>query len=225
MEVLASSTSDPVGVVAADLWLTRGGREVLRGASLEVPRSCVTALIAPSGAGKSTVLRCITRLLDVDRGTITLGGEDVRAIPPRVLRRRIGLVPQAAVMLPGTVGENVAYALDGVEPASDRVAGALSAVGLHGDWVGRAADELSGGEQARVAIARAVIRGPEILLLDEPTAALDGATAEAVGRTLRSLAGRGLGIGLATHDRAFASQFADRSVQLDGTAATEVSEA
>ncbi|MDO9356437.1 MAG: ATP-binding cassette domain-containing protein [Solirubrobacteraceae bacterium] len=209
------------GVSATDLWLSRGGREILRGARLEVPRACVTALIAPSGAGKSTLLRCVTRLLDPDRGTITVGGQDVQTIPPRELRRRVGLVAQRATMFPGTVGDNVAYALEGVGPAHDRVRQAIEAAGLVGDWASRAADELSGGEQARVAIARALVRDPEVLLLDEPTAALDHETGELVGATLRRLAEDGIGICLAIHDLPFARRFADRAVHLDGSDATE----
>jgi ABC-type multidrug transport system fused ATPase/permease subunit len=211
------SGDETSGVIATDVWLARGGRDVLRGASLRVPTNCVTALIAPSGAGKSTLLRCITRLLDADRGTITIGGEDVRGLDPRLLRRRVGLVTQRPVMFDGSIGDNVAYALSQVASAGPEVVAALDAVGLHGDWAARDAAALSGGEQARVAIARAVVRDPEILLLDEPTAALDDEVAQELGATLRGLAGRGIGVGMVTHDRAFAQAFADRCVLLDGT--------
>ena len=95
------------GVEARDVWLRRGGRVVLAGASLDVPPGCVTALLAPSGAGKSTLLRCLNRLLEPDRGTITLDGADVRGLEPRALRRRVGLVAQTPVMLPGDVAANV----------------------------------------------------------------------------------------------------------------------
>jgi ABC-type multidrug transport system fused ATPase/permease subunit len=216
-----SAASAPSGVSATDIWIARGGREILRGAQLEVPRGCVTALIAPSGAGKSTLLKCVTRLLDPERGTITVGGEDVRRIPPRLLRRRVGLVAQRPTMFAGTVGDNVAYAVEGVGPRHERVREALEAAGLVGDWAARPADALSGGEQARVGIARALVRDPEVLLLDEPTAALDHVTGELVGETLRRLADDGIGICLAIHDLPFARRFADRAVHLDGSQATE----
>lgn len=215
---MAVSDLDRPGLVATDLWLRRGDREVLGGVSVALPRSCVTAILAPSGAGKSTLLRCMTRLLDPDRGSITLAGTDVRALPPRELRRRVGLVAQHAVMLPGTVAENLRYGLvDLAAGAEDALVGALDDAGLGRDFASRPAAELSGGEQARVAVARAIIREPELLLLDEPTAALDAATAARIGETLRTLAGRGLGIAMAVHDVAFAERFADRIVHLGGT--------
>lgn len=209
------------GLVARDLRLARGDRSVLAGASIDVPPGQVTALIAPSGAGKSTLLRCLNRLLDPDQGTITLGGVDIRTIPPRALRHRIGLVAQRPVMLEGTVAANLRYALSPV-PGDEQVERTLAAAGLTADFAARDARELSGGEQARVAIARAIIREPEILLFDEPTAALDEDSAAQLGDTFRQLATDGLGLCLAIHDRPFAERYADRIVHLDGT--TEVAQ-
>ncbi len=204
------------GLVATDLWLSRGGRPVLEGAAVAIDRGRVTALIAPSGAGKSTLLRCLTRLLDPDRGRITLGGVPVTEIPPRELRHRVGLVAQRPVMLEGAVSDNLRYGLSPA-PAGDVVTAALAASGLAAEFASRDASELSGGEQARAAIARAIIREPEFLLLDEPTAALDADTATQLGDTFRALAADGLGVCLAIHDRAFAERYADGIVHLDGT--------
>jgi ABC-type multidrug transport system fused ATPase/permease subunit len=204
------------GLTARDVRLALDGRSVLARAALTVPRGAVTALVAPSGAGKSSLLRCLNRLLEPDGGTIELGGVDIRRIPPRELRRRVGLVGQAPVMLPGTVAENVAYALPDAGPRE--VAEALDAAGLPGAFADRPAERLSGGERARVALARAFARAPEVLLLDEPTAALDAATAALVGATLRELARGGLGICLAVHDLPFAHAIADRVVGLDDVA-------
>lgn len=204
------------GLVATDLRLSRGDRAVLHGASLTIDRGSITALIAPSGAGKSTLLRCLNRLLDADEGSVTLGGRDIRTIPPRELRHRVGLVAQRPVMLEGTVADNLQYGLD---PAADDalVERTLAAAGLGASFASRPADELSGGEQARVAIARAIIREPEILLFDEPTAALDEDTAGQLGETFQRLAASGIGLCLAIHDRAFAERYADRIVHLDGS--------
>ena len=91
---------------------------------------------------------------------------------------------------------------------------ALADAGLEAALAGRVADDLSGGERARVALARALTRGPGLLLLDEPTAALDHEAAEHIGATLRRLADGGLGICVATHDLAFAGRWLDRRVQL-----------
>lgn len=205
------------GLIATDVWLARGGRPVLEGAAVDVVRGRVTALIAPSGAGKSTLLRCMTRLLDPDRGSIALGGVEICTIPPRELRRRVGLVAQRPVMLDGSVADNLRYGCT-PEPADAAVTRALAASGLAADFAGRQARELSGGEQARVAIARAIIRKPEVLLFDEPTSALDDETAAQLGEAFRSLAADGLGLCIATHDRAFASRYADVIVHLDGSA-------
>jgi ABC-type multidrug transport system fused ATPase/permease subunit len=171
----------------------------------------VTALLAPSGAGKSTLLRCLNRLIAPDRGEVQLDGVDITAIDPRELRRRVGLVAQLPVMLPGTVRENVLYAIE--HPAPDRAVTALHAAGLDEGFADRVARELSGGERARVALARALARDPEVLLLDEPTAALDHDTAARVGATLRALADDGLAVLLATHDLELAGAVADRRVE------------
>ncbi|MEV4420978.1 ATP-binding cassette domain-containing protein [Patulibacter sp. NPDC049589] len=206
-------SSEAGGLTARDVRLARGGRAVLDGARLTVPRGAVTALVAPSGAGKSTLLRCLNRLLDPDAGTIELAGRNVRGIDPRELRRRVGLVAQTPTMLPGTVRDNVAYALPAATDGD--VARALRAAGLPDAFAGRDAAGLSGGERARVALARALSRAPEVLLLDEPTAALDADTAALVGRTLRALADDGVGVCMAVHDVPFAREHADRVVGLD----------
>lgn len=205
------------GLVASGVWLARGDRTVLSNASIDIPRSCVTALIAPSGAGKSTLLRCLTRFVDPDQGEITLGGTPIRDLPPRELRRRVGLVTQRPVMLEGSASDNVSYGLAGDAASPQVVAQALASAGLATSFATRDAQELSGGEQARVALARAIIRDPEILLLDEPTAALDAEVAQQLGETFRSLASGGIGLCLAIHDLPFAERFADRIVHLDGT--------
>ena len=199
------------GIEARRLCLARGGRQVLRDVSLVVPEGQVTALIAPSGAGKSTLLRCMNRLLAPDSGEVLLRGRDIREMEPRVLRRRVGLVAQVPVMLPGTVRDNVLYAIDDPPPRlAERV---LDAAGLDPAFADRVARELSGGERARVALARALARDPEVLLLDEPTAALDRDTATRIGATLRDLAGSGLAVCLATHDLDLAGAVADRRAE------------
>ena len=148
---------------------------------------------------------------------MTLDGVDARTLDARQLRRRVGLVAQTPLMLPGTVEENLGYGLDALP--EDRRDSALVAAGLEPAFASRPAGELSGGERARVAIARALTRDPEVLLLDEPTAALDEDTAARLGETLRGLADRGLGLLAATHDRRWAERFCDARIELAGAQA------
>lgn len=195
------------GLRARGVSVARGPRTVLHGVDLHILPGHMIALSAPSGAGKSTLLRALVRLEDIVSGSVKLQGQDVCAIDPSELRRRVGLVPQAPAMLPGTVEDNLRYRLAGAAP--DAVEQALDAAGLGTGFAQRPAAELSGGERGRVAVARAVIRAPEILLLDEPTAALDRKSADHLGVTLQVLRTAGLGICVATHDERWARRWAD----------------
>ncbi|MCK9248080.1 MAG: ABC transporter ATP-binding protein [Solirubrobacteraceae bacterium] len=208
------SVGDDAGIVAHGIGLTRAGRRVLDDAAVTVAPGRVTALVAPSGSGKSTLLRCLNRLLEPDEGTILLDGVDVRTVDPRTLRRRVALVAQAPVMLPGAVHDNLVHGLADPDPAV--VARALADADLDPSFATRPAGELSGGERARVALARALTRDPRILLLDEPTAALDATTADHVADALRRIADRGIGVLVATHDDRLVARVADRTVGLGG---------
>ncbi|MDQ3608870.1 MAG: ATP-binding cassette domain-containing protein, partial [Actinomycetota bacterium] len=146
-------------LAAQGLTVWRGDRRVLDAVDLDVAPDAVTALLGPSGAGKTSLLRALVRLEVPAAGRVELDGRDVRELDPRVLRRRVGLVAQRPVMLAGTVAENLALGL--VDPPPPRLAEALRATGLDPDaFLARSAAELSGGEAARVAVARALVRGP-----------------------------------------------------------------
>jgi len=147
---------------------------------------------------------------------VLVDGRDAGELEPCALRRRVGLVAQAPVMLPGDVRANLAYGLE--DPAESALAAALAATGLGPGFITREARELSGGEAARVAVARALTRDPGALLLDEPTAALDREAAAPVEALVRDLAARGLAILIVTHDEAQAERVADARVEL-GTGA------
>lgn len=209
---MLARTPSSRGIRATGAVVALAGRPVLRGVDLDVPPGQVTGLVGPSGSGKSTLLRALVRLIELDAGHITLDGADIRELDARRLRRRVGLVPQTPVMLPGTVADNLRHGVPDLQAAE--LHGALADASLDLTLAARPAVELSGGERTRVALARALTRGPEALLLDEPTAALDPATAEQVGATLRRLCGRGLAVCLTTHDPAFADRWIDRQVTL-----------
>ena len=194
-----------------DLAVARAGRVVASAVTLAVAAGEVLAVVGPSGAGKSSLLRCLVRLDEPAGGRVLVDGRDAGELDPCALRRRVGLVMQAPVMLPGDVRDNLAYGLDA--PAG--LEAALAATGLGPDFMHRRARELSGGEAARVAIARALVRDPGVLLLDEPTAALDGEASAAVEALVRDLAARGLAILVVTHDEASAARVAARAARLD----------
>jgi ABC-type multidrug transport system fused ATPase/permease subunit len=195
----------------SDLTVARGGATVAEGVSLDVAAGEVTALVGPSGSGKSSVLRAIVRLDEPAGGVVEVDGADARTLDPRELRRRVGLVFQRPVMLAGTVRDNVAYGVSGPVDA----AAALADAGLDPAFLDRDAATLSGGEMARVAVARALTRDPAALLLDEPTAALDHQASEGIEQLVRSLAGRSLAVVVVTHDEASAARMADRAARLE----------
>jgi ABC-type multidrug transport system fused ATPase/permease subunit len=198
-----------VRVELEDLVPARGS---LRGVSMCLRAGELTALAGPSGAGKTSLLRAVVRLDEPASGRVLLDGTDARELDPRALRRRVGFVAQAPVMLPGTVRDNLAY---GLAAAGERaLAEALRHTGLDPGLLGRDAAQLSGGEQARVAVARALTRDPGALLLDEPTASLDPEATAVVERLLGDLAARGLALLVVTHDAAQADRIADHTVRL-----------
>jgi len=170
----------------------RGGRAVLDDVSLHLPRGGLTALIGPSGSGKTSLLRLLNRLDDPVGGTVELFGQPLTEYPVRALRRRVGFVFQAPVMFTGTVRDNLraAHGLARAEVApvdETRVAELLDLAGLDLSYADRQAADLSGGEKHRVSIARALTTNPEVLLLDEPTAALDPEVADRLLHTLANL--------------------------------------
>jgi putative ABC transport system ATP-binding protein len=149
-------------------------RFLLRGVSFSLHAGERIAIVGPSGAGKSTLLRLINRLDEPTSGSVLLDGEDARALPPQALRRRIGLMMQRAYLFPGTVRQNIAFgpAQHNQQLPEAQIDAWLNDVGLPG-YGERDAKTLSGGEAQRVALLRALANQPEVLLLDEPTAALD----------------------------------------------------
>jgi putative ABC transport system ATP-binding protein len=197
----------------------RAGRTVLDGLTLDLPAGRITALVGPSGAGKTSLLRLLDRLDDPTRGTVEFAGRPLAAWPVRELRRRVGFVFQTPTMFPGSVAENlrIARALQPDAPplAATELAAALAAAELPADAAEREAARLSGGEQQRVALARALVAGPEALLLDEPTAALDPEVADRLLETIRHLGARGLTVVMVTHRLSEARETSDHTVMLE----------
>ena len=184
-----------------------GGAAVLEDVDLAVPSGRLVAILGRSGSGKTTLLRIIGGFERTDAGRVLVAGEVVssggRGLPPE--RRRIGYVPQEGALFPHlTVGDNVVFGLPRrARRAARSAADLLALVGLPADYVGRYPHQLSGGEQQRAALARALAPEPQLLLLDEPFSSLDAAlraeTREAVAGALAAVGATAI---LVTHDQA-----------------------
>ena len=208
------------------------GKRVLDGISLAFPATGLTAIIGASGTGKSTLLRCVNRLVEPTAGEILFGGRDIAHLKGRDLRearREIGMVFQEYNLVERlTVMENLLSGRLGYVHALkawlrkfpqadiDRAFDLLDEVGLSG-YATQRADALSGGQRQRVGIARAVMQRPKLLLADEPTSSLDPKTSVEIMSLMRDM-GREHGIPVIVnmHDVELAKRFADRIVGMAG---------
>jgi tungstate transport system ATP-binding protein len=199
----------PIHFVEAGI--SSGGVTILDRISLSIAAGEPTVLIGPNGSGKTTFLRAATGLIPLSRGRITWGG---LYQPPRA---QLAIVFQRPVMLRRSVAGNIAFALAAAEVPQGkherRIAELLTLVGLK-EYGKRAARRLSGGEQQRLALARALARDPAVLFLDEPTASLDPGGTKAIEDIIRSVSGRGVKIVMATHDLGEARRLAGEIVLL-----------
>lgn len=190
----------------------RAGVRVLEDITLRITAGTITALVGQSGAGKTSLLRCMNGLDRPAAGTVRLQGEDVVRIKPQELRRRVAMIFQVPVLFEGTVVDNLEYGLDDPDPR--RALEVLESVGLEDSLAERPARALSVGQGQRVCLARALMRRPEILLMDEPTSSLDkdaGAVIEALVTGLRD---DGLTVVFVTHDLRQAQRVADSAALL-----------
>lgn len=209
-----TSASHHCGLVVEGLSLERGNRKLLDEVSATFEPGVVTAIVGPSGAGKTRLLRCLNRLHEPTRGRVLLDGVDHRTIEPRQLRRRVGMIFQLPAVFAGDVRANLSYGLN--DPDEEELVVALDAAALPAHLLAQDASTLSVGEAQRMCIARALLRHRECLLLDEPTASLDRDASMAIERLVASLAGQDLAVVMVTHDLAQAVRTADRALLLVG---------
>jgi len=211
-----------------DVSLGYAGTPVLQGLSLRVPFGEITALVGPSGAGKTTLVDLVTGLLQPQSGDVLVDGRPLGELDLAAWRGRIGYVPQEMFLLHDTVAANVS--LGDPDVGRDRIERALR--DAHA-WdfvarlpegmdtlVGERGSALSGGQRQRIAIARALLQDPWLLILDEATAALDPASEEVVWSAVRELRGRAAVLAI-SHQRALLD-VADRAWRLEGGKAVEI---
>jgi len=170
-------------------------KQVLRDINLTIPAGSTLAIVGPTGSGKTTLAALVARLWEVPSGELLLDGHAIREWPLETLRRAIGFVPQDTFLFSETVGGNIAFGLPKHDP--NQVQGASEIASLHGDvqgfanqyetMVGERGITLSGGQKQRTAIARAIVRDPRILILDDSLSAVDTQTEEKILGQLRGV--------------------------------------
>ena len=215
--------TDAIRVAGLDLWY--GAFQGLKQVSVAFPAKRITALIGPSGCGKSTLLRCLNRMNDLIpgvriEGEVLLDGKDIYApgVDVEQLRRRVGMVFQRPNPFPLSVFENVAYGprLHGERNSKalkrivDECLHSVGLLGQAGPHLDQSALELSGEEQQRLCLARAMATSPEVLLMDEPCSALDPAATAGIEALMQTLALR-YTIVIVTHNMAQAQRASHRS--------------
>ncbi|TVP54643.1 MAG: ABC transporter ATP-binding protein/permease, partial [Halomonadaceae bacterium] len=171
-------------------------RPILKGVSFTVPAGKKVAVVGASGAGKSTLGRLLFRFYDVDQGSLSVDGQDVRELQQDSLRAAIGVVPQDTVLFNDSLYNNIAYGSPGASEEAVRRAASMAHLdgfiaslpqGMH-TKVGERGLKVSGGEKQRIAIARVILKDPAILLLDEATSSLDSASEQAILTALNEVA-------------------------------------
>ena len=207
---------------ARDVTVRLGTREIVRNASLALNAGELVALVGPNGAGKTTLIRALARLIPAD-GAITLGGKPLASLKPRERARAIAYLPQghvfhwpmsvAAIVMLGRAPH--ADTFSAVTPDDRAAVTRALAMTETEAFANRAVTTLSGGERARVALARALATQAPVLLTDEPTAALDPRHQLTVMELLRQAARAGSAVLAITHDLTLAARFADRVAVMD----------
>src|SRR5262247_3356808 len=213
-------TSLPAAFTLKGIYQVKAGITVVDGVEVDIPHGEIIALVGPSGAGKTSLLRLLNRLDDPVRGEILYRARPITDYPVQVLRRQVGFVFQSPVMFPGTVRDNLQVALalgtDHGQDAEARIAEAMALAELDRALCDRQGDRLSGGQQQRVNIARALLTSPDVLLMDEPTSALDPETADRLMETTRRLSReKHLTVIMVTHRLAEARRSSDSTIVLE----------
>ncbi len=209
-------------IECVDLWYAKNGRDILRGVNFAASEGEVTMLLGPNGAGKTTLMMHLNGLLRPSKGKVLFRGRPIEYSKRSLteLRRRVAIVfqnPDDQIVAP-TVWQEVAFGPKNLglseEMIERRVSDALKLVGLEG-YEDRLCNFLSGGEKRRLAIAAAVAMDPEVIVMDEPTAALDAFGVESVVGLVEKLKRSGKTLVISTHDMDFAFEVGERFVVMN----------
>ncbi|MFT8361997.1 MAG: amino acid ABC transporter ATP-binding protein [Sporolactobacillus sp.] len=209
-----------------DIHKTLGTNKILKGINMNIRRGDIVIILGPSGSGKTTLLRCINFLEKADSGTVMIDNylvdsEKCSKKEIRVLRKKTGMVFQLYnLFINKTILENVMEGLIHVkkmskEDARQKSTAILKKVGL-GDRLNNFPSQVSGGQQQRAGIARALVLNPEVILFDEPTSALDPELVGEVLKTIKSIAEDGITMIIVTHEIAFAKEIATHVIFMEG---------
>jgi polar amino acid transport system ATP-binding protein len=203
-----------------NLSLKKGNKQILDEINFEFPMSCITLILGKSGAGKSSLLRCLAQLETGYKGTISFCGSPLKALKADERSNTIGFISQKYALFPHlTVAQNCMQPLRIVqrqdrESAYRSTVETLRLLGMQ-DFLDAYPERLSGGQQQRVAIARALVCNPRILLFDEPTSSLDPKNAQNLAEIMQALRTAGKGIVITTHDMNFAEQVQERTYSMN----------
>jgi len=211
----------PPLIKCQDVSYNINGNSILDSISLEFQFKSWTGILGPSGSGKSTFLRCLNRLISFSDGSITYHEQPIESYPPSELRKKICLIQQKPLMIPGSVRENLTVVKDWdpeFKTTNSLLEKTLNQVGLQAFILDQDARSLSSGEQQRISLARGLLNNPEVLLLDEPTSNLDPRLARQILDTIQSLAfENNLTIIMVSHDHSLLKKYAtDVGIMING---------
>ena len=197
---------------------------ILKNITFDIKKAEIVTIVGPSGGGKTTLLRCLNRLIEADQGSIIFDQKPITDYTPPALRKNMVLVPQESVMFPGSVYDNISFALQ-IHDMHDehQIKKSLTDTGLSENFLTKKASQLSGGEKKRVSLARALALFPKMLLLDEPTTGIDPKNLHTVEQRIISFSKqRNLTVLWVTHDVEQAKRVSNRIANLKQGTVTSI---